>query len=503
MYLWAESEELPDLSLTALIGEALARHAAAGHIALLDGDDAVTYSNLAEAVAAMSGSLRVSGIGRGDITGLSFSGKRVGIVAFLAALRVGACPCLIDPRLPMATRTAHLTSAGARYLLTDESSLSRHQGGSSLRITRMDELADACPFIDDELGPDDRAMVQFTSGSTGMPKAALLSHRNLVCNAIGVMRHTGIGPQDRFLHVMPLFHTNGINNQVIAPLLAGASIALSDRFAAADAQDLIDRYRPTIMTGVPTTYSRILEHCGGQIRAGALRLLRCGSAPISAALHEEIEAAFGVPLAVSYGLSEATCTSTINPPSARRIGSVGTVLTHQTVALLEPGGTQPVGGGREGEVCIGGPSLMSGYLNAPGERPIVDGWLRTGDLGRFDEDGYLSLTGRIKDVIIRGGENLSPQMIEEVILADPSVAACCIVGRTHHDLGEVPVAFIVRVPGIPLEGEAVAQRVRTRLSRAHVPQDIWFVDELPENAVGKIDRKALRKLCEREPESAP
>jgi acyl-CoA synthetase (AMP-forming)/AMP-acid ligase II len=218
---------------------------------------------------------------------------------------------------------------------------------------------------------------------------------------------------------MPLHHTNGINNQLVAPFIAGASVVLAAKFRAEEIEAQIDEYGVTYMTGVPTMYSRIIPHLRDRARLNSLRMLRCGSAPITVALHEQIEAAFGVPLVVSYGLSEATCTSTMNPPGARRLGSVGTVLPGQQVRLFRPGTAQEAPAGSEGEIRISGPCLMAGYIGADVEQPIQDGWLGTGDLGRFDDDGYLAITGRIKDVIIRGGENLSPQLIEGVLVQHP------------------------------------------------------------------------------------
>jgi acyl-CoA synthetase (AMP-forming)/AMP-acid ligase II len=292
---------------------------------------------------------------------------------------------------------------------------------------------------------------------------------------------------------MPLHHTNGINNQLIAPFLAGASVALVDRFRAEDVEGQIAEYEPTYVTGVPTMYSRILPHLSGRVRRSSLRFLRCGSAPITPELHRQVEEAFGVPLVVSYGLSEATCTSTMNPPRARRVGTVGTVLAGQVVRTFKPGTLDEVAPGHEGEVCISGPCLMNGYVGAGAEQPIRDGWLRTGDLGRFDADGYLSITGRIKDVIIRAGENLSPQQIEAVLAQHPAVRACCVVGGPHADLGEVPVAFVVLREGIAAEEPALKALVGERLSRIYIPEQVLFVESLPENSVGKVDRKALAK----------
>ena len=201
-----------------------------------------------------------------------------------------------------------------------------------------------------------------------------------------------------------------------------------------------------------------------------------------------------MPLVVSYGLSEATCTSTMNPVGARRIGTVGTALPNQRVRIFTPGSDDRAAPGAEGEIRIAGPCLMRGYAGEGSESPIRDEWLRTGDLGRFDGDGYLSVTGRLKDLIVRGGENLSPRAIEDTLAGHPAVAACCVVGGPHPDLGEVPVAFVVRRDRAkrwtPRNWRAL---VRRRLSRIHVPAAVRFLESLPVNAVGKVDRKALRR----------
>jgi acyl-CoA synthetase (AMP-forming)/AMP-acid ligase II len=322
----------------------------------------------------------------------------------------------------------------------------------------------------------------------------------MLTNALGIVAHTSLGASDRLLHVMPLHHTNGVNNQLLAPLLAGSCVVLASRFKAEHVPELVEKHRPTLLTGVPTMYSRMLDLQFAPGSLATLRMLRCGSAPITEELHRRIEEKFQLPLVVSYGLSEATCTSTMNPPRARKIGSVGTLLEGQSVFLRGAGGEQIRQPGVDGEICISGPSLMSGYLveGADGVVQPVGQVLRTGDLGRFDTEGYLFLTGRIKDVIIRGGENLSPNLIEEVIAAVPGVGACCVVGKAHADLGEVPVAFVVRQSGADGAGVMPATlhgAVQGKLSRIHQPMEYFFVDTLPENATGKVDRKRLRELA--------
>ncbi len=412
-------------------------------------------------------------------------------------LAAGACVAPLEPGLGLDESRRRFRLARLRWMLGTATGLD-DDALAELQVTRLDPhaLPSADPSWALDASPDDPALLLFTSGSTGVSKGVLQSHRGLAANAAGVLAHTGLTPADRLLHLMPMVHTNGINNQLIVPLLAGASVFVAPRFRADDMPSTFDRVRPTIVTGVPTMYARMLPLTFGPEGLEALRMLRCGSAPITTELHRRIEAKFGRPLVVSYGLSEATCTSTMNPPDARRIGSVGTPLAGQHVFVAGPDGAPIDEPDRDGEICIAGPGLMLGYLTdaSHGEPEPPGPVVRTGDLGRFDADGFLSITGRLKDVIIRGGENLAPQLIENVLCETAGVAACCVVGRPDDDLGEVPVAYVVRArdaTGESLDADVLARAVTERLSRIHRPAAFFFVDALPENAVGKVDRKAL------------
>ena len=261
-------------------------------------------------------------------------------------MQAGGCPCFVDPRLTAEALLLRAHAVGLRQIVIEEESAATasalEHGG--LRVRRAaNPSADARgsaangKVIDESLTASDLAMMQFTSGSTGQPKGALLTHGSLLRHAEGIIERTALTAADRLLHVMPLHHTNGVNNQLIAPFLAGASVVLAERFRAEDIEDQIADYGVTYLTGVPTMYARALPHLRDRARPRSLRFLRCGSAPIAVRLHEEVEAAFGVPLIVSYGLSEATCTSTMNPVGARRIGTVGTVLRGQQVRIFTPG----------------------------------------------------------------------------------------------------------------------------------------------------------------------
>jgi acyl-CoA synthetase (AMP-forming)/AMP-acid ligase II len=488
----------PPRSLSRLLRESIAAHAVAGRAALVGKFGAVSYQRLGELIDGFATATSAWGVARGELVGICAGRSPETVALFFGLMQAGACPCVMEPRLAAQSVVLRMRSVGMKRLVVDRENMPLgHEVAAQRLAVGLAELGSGPPPRAPRsmsLAREDLAMMQFTSGSTGQPKGVPLTHANLLCNAEGIIAHTALTPRDRLLHVMPLHHTNAINNQLIAPFIAGASVAFVERFRAEDIERQVAEYGVTYMTGVPTMYARTIPHLTQDTRMrSTLKFLRCGSAPITVELHERIEAAFGVPLVVSYGLSEATCTSTMNPPAARRIGTVGTVLAGQRVAIFKPGTLTSVAPLAEGEVCISGPCVMHGYIGGAGEQPVRDGWLRTGDLGRFDADGYLAITGRIKDVIIRGGENLSPQQIEGVLAQHPAVRDCCVVGGPHADLGEVPVAFVILRDGAWATAIELQALVGERLSRLYVPSEVRFVAALPENSIGKVDRKALRK----------
>ncbi|CAB3761347.1 class I adenylate-forming enzyme family protein [Paraburkholderia humisilvae] len=470
--------------------------------ALDDGDRSLTYAQLADMTAKVAANLFAQGLKQGDALAIAMGRSLDAVIVLLASIRCGLCPCVLEPKLPPEEIGERLALVAAKGLVFDAANgelvqaleLEPGNGALAIDVAQLNKPIDAARQY--KIDTQSPALLLFTSGSTGRPKAVELTQCALLNNALGVIEHTTLSRQDRLLHVMPIYHTNGVNNQLFAPLLAGATIIFAERFRAEDMPALIERHRPTIITGVPTMYSRMLSQSFSPAMLASLRMARCGSAPITEALHREVEARLGCPLVVSYGLSEATCTSTMNPPHARRIGSVGTVLRGQSVQLRQADGAMTDAPGVEGEISIAGRSVMTGYLGAEDAtaRTVSDGWLRTGDLGRFDADGYLYVTGRIKDVIIRGGENLSPLLIESVIVSETHVRACCVVGKPDHDLGEVPVAVVVTGSDSTLQAQDIVDSVRRRLSRIYVPHEVYFVDALPETAVGKVDRKSLAGL---------
>lgn len=464
--------------------------------ALTDGARTLSYAELARETQRIAATLLALGAGPSDVVAITMARSLDAVILLLAAIRQGLCPCVFEPKLAPEEVGARLVETGARFVVHDAEhaafarELTLPERAETIDFARLTQAA-AAPAVD--VSADSPALLLFTSGSTGRPKVVQLTQAALLNNALGVLQQSELSSDDRLLHVMPIYHTNGVNNQLFAPLLAGATVVFCPRFRAEEMPQLMARFEPTIITGVPTMYSRMLAQHFDARALKALRMARCGSAPITEALHREVEARLGCPLVISYGLSEATCTSALNPPTARRVGAVGKVLPGQSVKLRAADGTMTDTPNVEGEICIAGPNLMTGYVGAPDatSRTIADGWLRTGDLGRFDNEGYLYVTGRIKDVIIRGGENLSPLLIESAIVAQSDVVACCVVGRADDDLGEVPVAFVVPKDLAAMDAARVQDAVRTQLSRIYVPHEVIFVAALPETAVGKVDRKTL------------
>lgn len=465
-------------------------------IALRSRTGDITYNELSDKVSRIAGGLYAAGVRRGAYVALAMERSTELVLALLGTMAVGACPCPLEPRLSAEELQRRLEAVRIPWIMRDT-----HSGSQFSLIDRsvseslsFEDTVQGGPYWDAGIGPEDPGLLLFTTGSTGKPKGVVLNHRGLKNNADGVVVHTQLGHADTLLHIMPLYHTNGINNQLLAPLSVGACVALAPRFKAQDISDHVRVFSPTIITGVPTMFSRVLKEKVYKRDLRALRFIRCGSAPITKELHRRIEAFWDREVLISYGLSEATCTSTMNPPGRRKIGSVGTVLKGQDVLLRSNDGSHHQCPDLEGEICIAGESLMTGYVGVSESlqsSPIRDNILATGDLGRFDKDGYLYVTGRVKDVIIRGGENLAPGLMENVLVRQPDVMECCVVGVPDGDLGEVPVAFVVPEQGHDVDNAALQRAVETELGRVYRLSRVISTTGLPLNSVGKVDRKAL------------
>ena len=340
----------------------------------------------------------------------------------------------------------------------------------------------------------DLAAILYTSGTTGRSKGAMLSHGNLASNALVLHRYWSFRPDDVLLHVLPLFHVHGLFVACHCVLLNGTAMRFHARFdAGAAIQDLA---RSTVFMGVPTHYTRLLAETGLDREAcSSMRLFVSGSAPLLAETHHEFERRTGHRILERYGMTE-TGMLTSNPlEGERRAGTVGPALPGVSVRVVgKEGRDLPVG--EIGEVIVKGANVFAGYWQMPeknAEEFTSDGYFHTGDLGSLDADGYLAIAGRSKDLIISGGYNVYPKEVELAIDELPGVEECAVVGVPHKDFGEAVTAVVVARPGTPPTEESIIAALRERLANFKVPKRVHVVDELPRNAMGKVQKSVLRE----------
>ncbi|MGW4532349.1 class I adenylate-forming enzyme family protein [Nocardia sp. NPDC004340] len=472
------------------------RRAAADPTAPALADDGIALDNTGflTAVRRAAATLHGHGVGAGDVVAVKLPNTADLVVALFAAWRLGAAVTPVNPALVAAEIAYQVADAGAKALITDTVC-----EGVDCEIVPVGELLagpglDAAPV---DPGPDALALVIYTSGTTGQPKGVMLDHANLLAMCGMVIDALALDDTDHSLLVLPLFHVNGIVVSVLSPLLAGGRATVAGRFDARTFFERIEKARPTYFSAVPTMYA-MLAGLPSDVRpdTSSVRFGICGAAPASAGLLAAFEARYGIPIAEGYGLSEGTCASTLNPIAGhRKPGTVGLPLPGQRVRILGADGGD-ARAGESGEVVIAGPNIMRGYLNRPEATAatVIDGWLRTGDIGRLDEDGYLVLVDRAKDMIIRGGENIYPKEIETVVYQLPEIAEAAVVGRPHPVFGEEPILFVAPIGGVILDSDRIHQHTRTGLAKYKLPVAITILGELPKNAVGKIDKPALRHL---------
>lgn len=457
-----------------------------------DDSSALSNADLLARVEAAAGALRARGVQPGGVVALSLPNRVELIVALFAAWRLGAAVTPINPVLGPTEAAYQVADAGAALVVTDDGS--RDLGAPSVLL---DELAAGEPVAGHpEPAAEDLALLIYTSGTTGSPKGVMLTHANLDAMTASFVEWFELGPRDHSLLVLPLFHANGIVLGTLSPLRAGGQVSITGRFSRDRFFADVERLRPTYFSAVPAIYA-LLSSLPDDVRpdTSSLRFAVCGAAPMPAESIVRFETRFGVAIVEGYGLSETTCASTINPlHGTRKPGTVGLALPGQRVAVIgEDGRRLPAG--EVGEVVISGPVVMAGYLGRPEEtgRTVVEGWLHTGDLGRFDGDGYLQIVDRIKDMIIRGGENLYPKEIENALYTHEDVREAAVVGAPDPVLGEIPVAFVSLSADAVATPEDLDAHARGILASFKCPARITVLEELPKNPVGKIDKPALRR----------
>jgi len=349
------------------------------------------------------------------------------------------------------------------------------------------------------LEPAEGRIYLTTSGTTGEPKYVMLTERQITWTADHVRSSHGLSSRDRGLTVLPFSHVNAPVVSLCASLLAGGTVVIARRFSRTHFWSWVEQYDITWVSIVPTIVAMLLETACPAFLPGSLRFMRTGSAPLPPADMLAFEARFGIPVIETYGLSEAASQIVANPipPGIRKPGSAG---LPSSVALRicyprtgeKDEELREVTSGETGEICVAGPGVIGAYYGNEGKESFRDGWFRTGDLGYLDEDGYLFIKGRLREVINRGGENIVPREIEEAILSYPAVREAAAVGRPDPLYGEQPVAYLtVRENWNEQDAQALQQHVSQRLSQQKVPVDFVIVEALPKNAIGKIQRRLL------------
>jgi acyl-CoA synthetase (AMP-forming)/AMP-acid ligase II len=464
----------------------------------------VTYDSLRQQVLAMANALASAGIRRGDAVAIALPNGLPAMVSFLAASIAGTAAPL-NPAYPYEEFLFFLGDTNARILLCPlvgaefvrSAAADRKIPVFSVGMSDQGDvhLVDAPTGVSaTEPTADDIALVLHTSGSTGRPKRVPLRHFNLAVSSANIANTYALSEEDVSLCIMPLFHVHGLIASTMATLLSGGTVVVPTKFNALSFWRTVREHRVTWYSGVPTMHQLLVARTHHKpAEAASLRFIRSCSAPLSPELIHKIEGLFGVPFVEAYGMTEAAHQMTSNPlpPRHRKPGSVG-VGAGLRISIMDKHGNH-LGNNQRGEVAIQGANVFRGYANNPeaNARAFVNGWFRTGDEGLLDEDCYLHLTGRIKDIIIRGGENIAPHEVDEVLLRHPAVAAAVTFGCVHPTLGEeVAAAVVLHEPHGATEA-ALIKHCRDLLAEYKCPKKIYLVQSIPTTATGKIRRRAV------------
>jgi oxalate---CoA ligase len=476
------------------------------------GRPALSYGALRTLVEHTVQGLNSLGIGRNDRLAIVLAnGPEMATCFISAACGVATAP--LNPSYRADEFEFYLSDLHAKALVVEHDSqspaiavaqklgvriLDLHAGAAAGDFTLRPREAgtSAAPAAAGWAQPDDVSMVLHTSGTTSRPKIVPLAQRNLCASATHIARTLQFGPTDCGLNIMPLFHIHGLIAGVLAPLAAGSQVFCTPGFNALKFFGWMEEAKPTWYTAVPTMHQAIVSRASKNadvIARYPLRFVRSSSSSMPPQVIREIEAAFNAPLIESYGMTEATHQMASNPlpPAVRKPGSVGVAAGPEIAILDDDGGVLPQGA--VGEIAIRGPNVTTGYeSNAKANaEAFVNGWFRTGDQGTMDADGYLSLTGRLKEIINRGGEKISPREVDEILMDHTAVAQVVCFGMPHPKLGEEVAAVVVLREGAAATERELQDFVSQRAADFKVPKKILFMDEIPKGATGKLQRIGL------------
>jgi long-chain acyl-CoA synthetase len=482
-------------------------------VALISRGKSFTYGELRDHVARLAGGLVGVGVCPGDRVGVACGNNANYVVSFLAALHAGAIAVPLNPTAPGPELTHQLARAGVKVLIVgpsatavvaelDRDELAELDTVVALRPTDIDDavaydvLAAAEPIALVEREANDPAVLMFTSGTVGVPRAATLTHANLLANLDQIQAHPGRSQRadDVVLGVLPLFHIFGLNVVLGLTFLSGSRVVLVERFDPTSALEAIVRHGITVVIGAPTMYAAWASLPDADLRAFAsVRIATSGAAKLAVEVAQRFEDRFDVHIAEGYGLTEAGPVLTVSSGTDAPFGSIGPPLPGVELRLVDGDGDDVLLGD-SGELWARGPNVFAGYWNDPEATAAAltaDGWLRTGDVAVMDDDGYVYLVDRAKDLIIVSGFNVFPAEVEEVLARHPAVAGCAVVGVAHPYTGEAVKAFVVLAPDRSADEDELAAWCAQHLARYKCPSKVMFVDELPTGSSGKVLRRAL------------
>ncbi|WP_435174539.1 acyl-CoA synthetase [Actinacidiphila sp. bgisy145] len=469
--------------------------------ALIHGEHHHSYADLHERTTRLAHALRAAGIRRGDRVAYLGPNHPAYLETLFATGILGAVFVPLNTRLAAAEIAYQLQDSGVRALLHASSlaGLVPAEVPWTVEIGPVYEdllAAAATEPIDETVAPDELCLIMYTSGTTGRPKGAMLTHGNLTWNAVNVLVDHDLTADERALVSAPLFHTAGLNMLTLPVLLKGGACVLVESFDPAATLALIERHQISFMFGVPTMFDLVARQSGWeQADLSSLRLLTCGGAPVPAALIHTYQQR-GLTFLQGYGMTEAAPgTLFLDAEHAvSKAGSAGVPHFFSDVRVLGPGG-RPVPAGELGEVVVRGPHVGPGYWGLPEETAAAlhDGWFHSGDAARVDADGYVTIADRIKDMYISGGENVYPAEVEDALLALPGVAECAVIGVADERWGESGRAFVVPAQGAAPAPRELLAALDGRLARYKIPKSVVLVDSLPRTASGKILKRRLRE----------
>jgi long-chain acyl-CoA synthetase len=472
--------------------------------AVRQGDRVLTYAALDDASARVAALLRARGISPGDRVGVMLPNVLAFPAVYYGVLRAGGVVVPMNPLLKSREAAFYLGDSGARVVFAaadcaEEASKGAAVAGAECVRVAQGQFEQLLATVDSDpvvaaREPSDTAVVLYTSGTTGSPKGAELTHGSMTRNAEVSGRLFSVGPGDVIFGGLPLFHSFGQTCGLNTAVRAGASLTLLPRFDPRAALEVLQGDRVTIMQGVPTMYVALLQSPDRDAYdTSALRLCVSGGAALPVEVLRGFEAAFGCIILEGYGLSETSPVASFNHPDReRKAGSIGTPIEGVEFRLVDDQ-WNAVPEGEVGEIAIRGHNVMKGYWNRPDatHEALRDGWFRTGDVARRDEDGYYFIVDRKKDLIIRGGFNVYPREIEEVLYEHQAVAECAVVGVPHPTHGEEVVAAVVLKPGATATPDEIREFVRQRVAAYKYPRKVWLVDALPKGPTGKILKRRI------------